>query len=136
MKVISGVLPETWVYFCMKNFICTTRNCHSHIHESTHFILFALFKVHPSFFFLVWAPADLSPPLPPPLSGPDWLYKTYIVIFAMLHCSILIAHYINLRQYEILQDKHTLPLVSILLCTRLLNQDQTRLRKPYISAYL
>ena len=24
--------------------------CHSHIHESTHFILFALLKVHPPFF--------------------------------------------------------------------------------------
>jgi hypothetical protein len=43
MKVISGLLPETWGYFCMKNFISTTRNCHSHIHESTHFILFAYF---------------------------------------------------------------------------------------------
>jgi hypothetical protein len=41
MKVISGFLPETWGYFCMENFISTTRNCHSHIHESTHFILFA-----------------------------------------------------------------------------------------------
>jgi hypothetical protein len=50
MKVISGLLPETWGYFCMKNFISTTRNCHSHIHESTHFILFALLKVHPRFF--------------------------------------------------------------------------------------
>jgi hypothetical protein len=35
MKVISGLLPETWGYFCMKNFIFTTPNCHSHIHEST-----------------------------------------------------------------------------------------------------
>ena len=50
MKVISGLLPETWGYFCMNNFISTTRNCHSHIHESTHFILFALLKVHPRFF--------------------------------------------------------------------------------------
>ena len=50
MKVISGLLSETWSYFCMKNFISTTRNCHSHIHESTHFILFALLKVHPRFF--------------------------------------------------------------------------------------
>ena len=51
MKVISGLLPETWGYFCVKNFISTTQNCHSHIHESTHFILFALRKVHPRFFF-------------------------------------------------------------------------------------
>jgi hypothetical protein len=46
MKVISGLLPETLGYFCMKNFISTTWNCHSYIHESTHFILFALLKVH------------------------------------------------------------------------------------------
>ena len=51
MKVISGFLPETWGYSCMKNCISTTRNCHSHIHESTHFILFALVNVHPRFFF-------------------------------------------------------------------------------------
>ena len=51
MKVISGFLPETWGYFCMENFISTTRNCHSHIHESTHFILFAFRKVHPRFLF-------------------------------------------------------------------------------------
>jgi hypothetical protein len=58
MKVISGLLPETWDYFRMKNFISTTRNCHSHIHESTHFILFALLMVHPRFFssFGLWAP--------------------------------------------------------------------------------
>ena len=30
MKVISGLLPETWGYFCMNNFISTTRNYHSH----------------------------------------------------------------------------------------------------------
>ena len=50
MKVISGPLPETWGYLCMKNCISTTRNYHSHVQESTHFILFALFKVHPRFF--------------------------------------------------------------------------------------
>ena len=50
MQVISGLLPESWGYFCIKNFISTTRNCHSHIHESAHFILFALLKVHPRFF--------------------------------------------------------------------------------------
>ena len=50
MKVISGLLHETWDYFCMKNFISTTRNCHSHIHESTHFIVFVLLKVHLRFF--------------------------------------------------------------------------------------
>jgi hypothetical protein len=33
----------------MKNCIITTRNYHSHIHESTHFILLALLKVHPRF---------------------------------------------------------------------------------------
>jgi hypothetical protein len=38
MKVISGLFPETWGYFWMKNFISTTRNCHWHIHESTHFV--------------------------------------------------------------------------------------------------
>ena len=59
MKVISGLLPETWGYFCMKNFISTTRNCHSHIHESTHFILFACSR-YTLVFSLVWlmAPAD------------------------------------------------------------------------------
>ena len=59
MKVISGLLPETWGYFCMKNCISTTRNCHSHIHESTHFILFACSR-YTLVFSLVWlvAPAD------------------------------------------------------------------------------
>ena len=51
MKVISGLLPETWDYFCMKHCISTTRNCHSHIHESRRFIVFALLKVHPRFLF-------------------------------------------------------------------------------------
>ena len=46
MQVISGFLPETWGYLCMKNCVSTTRNCHSHIHESTHFIWFALLKLH------------------------------------------------------------------------------------------
>jgi hypothetical protein len=41
---------ETWGYFCMKNVISTTLNCHSHIHESTHFISFALLKLHPPCF--------------------------------------------------------------------------------------
>jgi len=67
MKVISGLLPETWGYFCMKNCISTTRNCHSHIHESTHFILFALLKVHPRLFSLF----GLGPPK---LMGPGALY--------------------------------------------------------------
>jgi hypothetical protein len=58
MKVISELFPETWGYFCMNNWISTTRNCHSHIHESTHFILFASLKVNPRCFplFGVWAP--------------------------------------------------------------------------------
>ena len=71
MKVISGLLPETWGYFCMKNCISTTRNCHSHIHESTHFILFALLMVHPRFFLrLACGPPKLIGPgrHPPPLS--------------------------------------------------------------------
>ena len=82
MKVICGLLPETWGY-CMKNSISTTRNCHSHIHERTHFILFALLKVHPRFFPRLACgppkpmgpvvPPRLTPPPPPPLplSGPD-----------------------------------------------------------------
>jgi hypothetical protein len=37
--------PRTWGYVCMKNCISTPPNCHSHIHESTHFILFALLKL-------------------------------------------------------------------------------------------
>ena len=49
MEFISGLLHEIRGYFCMQNFI-STRNCHSHIHESTHFILFTLLKVHPRFF--------------------------------------------------------------------------------------
>ena len=74
MQVISGLLPETWGYFCMKNIISTTRNCHCH--ESPHFILFALLKVHPRFFpRLVRGPSKLmGPGAPPrltsPLSGP------------------------------------------------------------------
>ena len=67
MKVISGLLPETWGYLCMKNFIFTTRNCHSHIQESTHFILFALLKVHPCFFpRLACGPPKLMGPGAPP----------------------------------------------------------------------
>jgi hypothetical protein len=71
MKVISGLLPETWGYLCMKNFISTTRNCHSHIHESTHFILFVMLKVHPRFFpRLACGPPGAYQADPPPLSGP------------------------------------------------------------------
>jgi hypothetical protein len=73
MKVISGFLLETWGYFCMKNFIFTTRNCHSHIHESTHFILLAFLKLHPHCF-----PRLASGPLmsravgrPPPADHPS-----------------------------------------------------------------
>ena len=63
MKVIIGLLPETWAYFCMKNFISTTRNGHSDIHESTHFILLALLKVHPRFFprFTCGPPKPMGP---------------------------------------------------------------------------
>ena len=39
MKVISGLLPESWGYFCIKNFISATRNCH--IFTKAH-ILFCL----------------------------------------------------------------------------------------------
>jgi hypothetical protein len=76
MKVISGLLPETWGYFCMKNCISTTRNCHSHIHESTHFILFALLMVHPRFFLrLACGPPKLIGPgrHPPPPSQWAWM---------------------------------------------------------------
>ena len=73
MKVISVLLPETWGYFCMKNFISTTRNYHSHIHESTHFILFALLKVHPRFFpRLAYGPPKLMGPGAPPLLTPPF----------------------------------------------------------------
>ena len=69
MKVISGFLPETWGYFCMKNCISTTRNCHSHIHESTHFIVFALVKVHPRFSPRLAKRMDpMAPPRLTPLS--------------------------------------------------------------------
>jgi hypothetical protein len=76
MKVISGLLPETWGYFCMKNAISTTRNCHSHIRENTHFILFSLLKVHPRLFpRLASGPPKLTDPVAParltlPLSRP------------------------------------------------------------------
>ena len=68
MKVIRGLLPETWGYFYMKNFISTTRDCHSHIRESTHIILFALLKVHPRF-FLVWLVGPLNSWAPGCLPG-------------------------------------------------------------------
>jgi hypothetical protein len=65
------VLPETWGYFCMKNFTSTTRNCHSHIHESTHFILFALLNVRPRFFpRLVCGPPKFMGPGAPPWQTP------------------------------------------------------------------
>ena len=72
MKVISGLFPETWAYFCMNNCLSTTRNCHSHIHESTHFILFALLKVHPPFFFprLACGPPKLMGPVAPSRLNP------------------------------------------------------------------
>ena len=58
---ISGLLPETWGYFCMKNCISTIRNCHSHIHESTHtFYFVCLAQGTPSFFSLVWLVGPLS----------------------------------------------------------------------------
>ena len=67
MKVIRGLLPETWGYFYMKNFISTTRDCHSHIRESTHIILFALLKVYPRFFpRLACGPPKLVGPGAPP----------------------------------------------------------------------
>ena len=97
MKVISGLLPETWGYFCMKNFIFTTWNCHSHIHESTHFILFALLKVHPR---LACGPpklmgpgalAQADPPPPPPLSGPCY----YSMIYSWYYCGSKTPHRCN-----------------------------------------
>jgi hypothetical protein len=88
MKVISVLLPESWGYFCMKNFISTTLNCPSHIHESTHFILFALHKVHPRFFsrLACGPPKRMEPGAPPrwhlpPLSGSaDITCFRYIVL--------------------------------------------------------
>ena len=89
MKVISGLLPETWGYFCMKNFIFTTWNCHSHIHESTHFILFALLKVHPRFFIprlacgppKLMGPGALAPADTPPPSQWAWYYSFIVWYF-------------------------------------------------------
>ena len=68
MKVISGLLPETWGYFCMKNFISTTRNSHSH-RKHTFCLPCSRYTLVVSLVWLVgplnpWAPAD------PPLSGP------------------------------------------------------------------
>jgi hypothetical protein len=83
IQVISGLFRETWGYFCMKNFISTTRNCHSHIYESTHFILFALLKVPPRFFpRLACGPPNLMGPVCPtpppshPVSGPGCAPQT------------------------------------------------------------
>ena len=84
MKVISGLLSETWGYFCMKNCISTTRNYHSHIHESTHFILFALLKVHPRVFprLACGPPKLIGPGSPPRLTSPplSWPVILYIYI--------------------------------------------------------
>ena len=71
IRVISGLLPETWGNFCMNYLISTTRNCHSYIHESTHFILFALLKVHTRFFpRLGCGPPKLMGPGAPPRLTP------------------------------------------------------------------
>ena len=90
MKVISGLLPETWGYFCMENFISTTRNCHSHIHESTHFILFALLKVHPHFLFprLACGPPKLmGHGEPPRLTAPSqWACLFLLHLYVWLFC--------------------------------------------------
>ena len=100
MKVISGLLPETWGYFCMENFISTTRNCHSHIHESTHFILFALLKVHPRFLFprLPCGPPKLMghgepPRLIPPLS-------VGLLVLAAFVCMIILLNDLIIRSYD------------------------------------
>jgi hypothetical protein len=86
MKVISGLLPETWGYFCMKNFISTTRNCHSHIHESTHFILFALLKVHPRFFpRLACGPPKLMGPGARPRLKPPSQWAWHITEILLPH---------------------------------------------------
>ena len=106
MKVISGLLPETWGYFCMKNCISTTRNCHSHIHESTRFILFALLKVHPRFSLVwlmgplsSWAPGRLPgwpPPPPPPFSG-----LVYIVCLMLVYAQALDVQWIKCNMEKI-----------------------------------
>ena len=51
MKVISGLLPETWGYFCMENFISTTRNNLSFTYSRKHtFYFVCLAQGTPSFF--------------------------------------------------------------------------------------
>ena len=84
MKVISGFLPETWDF--MKNLISTTLNCHSHIHDNTHFISFAFLKLHPPCFHrLAFGPPKVKgtgapPRLTTPFSGRANMQNVYILV--------------------------------------------------------
>ena len=100
MKVISGLLPETWVYFCMNNCISTTRNCHLHIHECTHFILFALLKIHPRFFHRlacgsskVMGPGTAPRLTPTPFSGPIDMQDITVdyLNLSCSHCQVIVG---------------------------------------------
>jgi hypothetical protein len=114
MKVISGLLPETWGYFCMKNCISTTRNCHSHIHENRHYILFAFLKVHPHFCFLVWIVGPLNSWAPwrrpgwPSLSMGVYIIYYYIKQMKMCiicYCDNIYNQIISAFQYVILYTR-------------------------------
>ena len=54
------LLPETWGFFCMKNFISTIRNCHSHRKHT--------FGLPCSRNTLVWLVGPGTPPRLPPFS--------------------------------------------------------------------
>ena len=51
--------------------------------KSTHFILFALFKVHPGFSSRLVCGLRGAAPLTPPLSGPDVWYKMCLIVIAL-----------------------------------------------------
>ena len=90
MKVISGLLPETWGYFCMKNFISTT---YSQKHT---FYFVCLAQGTPSVFFLAWlvvplnswalgAPSWLTPPLSGSASKCTSVYKIWWLYICLVN---------------------------------------------------
>jgi hypothetical protein len=89
MKAINGLLPETWGYFCMENCISITRNCHSHIHESTHLFCLPYSRYTLVFYFLVWpvGPKLMGHEEPPRLTAPSqWACLFLLHLYVWLFC--------------------------------------------------
>ena len=92
----------------MQNCISTTGNCHSHIHESTHFILSVFLMVHPRCFpRLACGPPKITGPGAPPRLTPLSVGLCNWPSHILLDSSILIWQLNQLNCFRFTVEKNT-----------------------------